>query len=171
MARGGKRAGAGRKPDAERHAEAAAKFADSCSKYLAKTFGFLSDLAEGGTRTQRTYQAAGTLLRRTIVRNDDGTPWLDDKGKPAVEFVATTDVAGDQLVLTREVVTNQPPDFRALELIVDRCMGTPRPSPEVAADMLEIRRALADVEARIAARKAAAPSPSPPADDATSDPQ
>lgn len=168
---GGRRAGAGRKPDAERHAAEAARFADSCSKYLGKVFGFLSDLAEGGTRTQVTSVAAGTLLRRDVARDPDGSVIRDSKGRPSVAMVRSNDLPADQLMVVKQVVTTMPPDFRALELIVHHCTGTPRPSPEVAADILEIRTALLAATAAIAARKARPPQsdeppPSPPlADD------
>lgn len=159
---GGRRDGAGRKPNAERHARRSATFTDRCAAQLAKTFRNLVAIATGATRTTTESRALGSIMRKDVVRKPDGTPWVDGKGKPAMcEVLAHPGEDPGRMIVTRRTVVELPPDFRANELIVDRVMGTPFPAAEEAADILEIRQALLAAIAAIAARRALPP----PSDD------
>jgi hypothetical protein len=141
----------------ERNRQGAARFAELAAGYLKTAFVNLVAAAEGGQKVEREWVAAGTLLRRDVVRNPDGTPWLDGKGKPAVCQVRTNDLPFDQLVFVAEYVTKLPPETRANEFLVNRPLGTPRPAPEVEAELMEIRKALAAAIAASSARKARPP--------------
>src|SRR4051812_32244505 len=82
---GGARDGAGRKGNAERHAEKIASFTDECAAHLKPAFWRLWELIGGGERVEVKRVPAGLITRKEIARDGpDGPIVRDDKGKPTV---------------------------------------------------------------------------------------
>lgn len=190
---GGQRQGAGRKPNAERYSDQLGKANDHLAYELRECVVALLELALGKTWEEK-WVPAGTLLKKDVLRlpereggwtdgdgkavNADGTPlaarpedgiWRDDKGKPAIiDVPAYPELEPDALVLVERKRAR--PDIKALQYIWDRLEGRPNyvlpPEPHV----LDIRQALSDAVAAVAARKARpSQSDDPPPEPATAE--
>lgn len=159
--RGGARPGAGRPTNPAKHQERVGRFTDRCAEYLDLAFDNLVKLAEGTQRVQRKQVAAGTILRKDVVRKADGSPWLDGKGKPmGCEVLAHPDLPPDQLLDGEVITTDLPPDERANEYLVNRVMGMPSQAREADPERIKLREALVRVRERMAAYR----DPDKPAD-------
>jgi hypothetical protein len=161
---GGPRPGSGRPKNAELHAAKLSTFTDKVAAHLPQVYKNLEILADGGfKRVEYKYEPASQLTRRDVAREPDGTVIRDARGKPTVvEVPLYPGSLADKWVRVSRKVTYAEPNFKANELMADRIGGTPRPSPEVESEILEIRAALDAAVAAIAARKARPPASDEP---------
>jgi hypothetical protein len=169
---GGHRDGSGRKPNSEKYADQVASFNELAARGLSQNFDNLCTLADGGyERFETEYTPAGVIFRKDVARDKDGEIVRDKHGKPILVQVAVfPDLPPDQMIPIKRKVITLGPDFRANEYLVNRIMGTPIPQESPEAETLDIRTALADAMAAVAARKARGPisnekPPDPPPED------
>ncbi len=149
---GGARPGAGRKPNAEVHAESVGGFTLSAAEYLPQAFENLRLLAEGGAlRVEQKWSPAGTLTRKDVARDDAGAPLFDKNGKLSIiEVPLYPDLPAEEPVMVERKVTTLPPDYKANEYLVDRVAGKTAPAPDPDPEGLSLVEALDLAEADVA---------------------
>ena len=158
--RGGKRAGAGRKPSAVVAARAEVLAAtgtrEAAEKAQALIVGVvercvknLVTLADGGfERAERRFERAGSITVRAPVRRPDGTLEYDPRGRVVIaEQPAFPEKPADEMVLTGLTICVAEPDRGANIDLLNRILGRPataepkaeerdRPLPEVLEEAL-----------------------------------
>ncbi len=129
---GGARAGAGRKPKAEKYG---AKM-DAGDKFVAdrllKFYRNLEKLADGGSeRVREVWKPAGLVLIDDVVRDADGLIITDERGKPTkTHSSAFPLLSSETLVLVERRVEIAEADRAANEYLIDRLQGKPTASVE-----------------------------------------
>jgi hypothetical protein len=140
---GGSRTGAGRPSNADR---CEAPFGDLVAQFaghLGKVYQNLENLADGSELVDEEWKAAGTITRKDLARNGDGSVVRDDKGKPTiVDVLVYPDKPKDEMVLVGRKVKHLPPCFKSNELMVDRTGGKARPAPEPDPEAMKLDEAL-----------------------------
>lgn len=124
---GGARAGAGRKPKAEKYEPQITAAEDRLASGLPSRLGTLEDLAVGGKKKiTRKYEPAGLVFVDGILRNDDGHPYLHPNGEPVRGKVrAFPDLDAKKMVCVEEAVETLAPDRAAGIYLADRILGKP----------------------------------------------
>lgn len=165
---GGPRPGAGRTPKSEKYhgpiAAAERQVADKLPDVVAAQLA----LALGETtRTVRKYQAAGSIVRKDVVRDSAGLPIPDRHGRPTpVEVPMYPGRPADDLVLVETIATTPEPDHRAGAYLIDRILGKAAAEPIADAEALDIRAIVTEARSILAARKAARAEAGPHVDSA-----
>src|SRR6185437_1634020 len=96
---GGKREGSGRKSNAEKYGLQSARYHDLCADYLVEAFGSLRGLIDGPVRVETRRARAGTVVRKDVVRDDDGRPMADKNGRlTVIELKVFPGLADDEMV-------------------------------------------------------------------------
>lgn len=132
---GGKRAGAGRKPRAERFGPQLEAAEARCVRRLPQHLGNLEQLADGGyEQVTETWEPAGLTFVEAPLLGPDGAPRMDANGRPiVVRQQAFPDLAPDTLVCVRRTRSIAAPDRAANIYLIDRAMG--KPVAQVAGEM------------------------------------
>lgn len=166
--RGGRRAGAGRKPKQATvvRSEVSALVNGDPNEAVDLEVAFkalapkcvvnLSILANGGyERVERTYQPAGLVLVEDFARNAKGEILTNAKGDPIkIDRRLYPDKPVDELVLVEQSISYAEPDRQANQYIVDRVLGKPRQAVELT-DGETVKDIVAEAEARAAAHRPA----------------
>lgn len=114
--------------------------------YAPTAFEKLQELCDGAIRTKRVFEAAGVIFRKDVVREKDGSVYLDGKGKPVpVQVCVFPDLPPDQMVPVGEEWIILEPDEKALEYMLNRLMGRPAEvKPDDGDNEIDAARALAE---------------------------
>lgn len=133
--RGGAREGAGRKKNTEKFAHQWAGFTELCADHLEEAFDHLWTLCEGATKVETKEVKACTMTRKDVVRDEDGRPITDGKGKLYLIDVLIFPAAGpDEMVLVERKTLELPPDVRAIAELIQRVGGRPFNAEDEAPD-------------------------------------
>ncbi len=139
---GGARAGAGRKPKAEKYEPQITAAEDRLAGRLLTRLQTLEDLADGGKKkVTRKYEPAGLIFVDGILRDDDKKPYLQPSGEPIrCKVRAFPDLDAKKMVCVEEAVETLAPDRAAGIYLADRILGKPTQAVEA-----EIKSDLGDV--------------------------
>ena len=133
--RGGRRAGAGRKPTkvTEASVQLDAAVDAAIGGFALDLVANLKRLADGGyPRVVETLEPAATVTRVDVVRDKDGNPTFDARGNPVTaEQPAFPDAEPGAMVVTRRVVEVADGDRAANEYLLNRRLGKPRQAVEL----------------------------------------
>lgn len=125
---GGARAGAGRKPKAQKFQAEIATLERGIADRLPQLLANMLLLADGGfEQVVETWEPAG------LIERDDYTPG-DDGKVIRTRVLVFPDKPGDELVLIRRTSSIAAPDRKANEYLINRVAGTPTQQLEIDPD-------------------------------------
>ncbi len=129
---GGARAGAGRKPKAEKYEPQITAAEDHLADRLLTRLHTLQELANGGKkRITKKYEPAGLIFVDGILRDDSGTPYFQSSGEPIrCKVLVFPGLDAKKMVCVEEAVEILAPDRAANIYLADRIMGKPTASVE-----------------------------------------
>lgn len=137
---GGARPGAGRKLNLERHRVQIDGAGDQIARSLEAITSKLILIA-GGEGREEEWVPAGSFTRKDAVRNQDGSIWTDDKGKPCVVDVQIyPDLKADEWVCVKRKPWK--PDPKAMAEAWDRLCGKAMSAVPPDPESINLREAL-----------------------------
>jgi len=109
-----------------------ASFHDRAAEDFGQTYENLRALADGKCcRVEVKRKPAGSITRKDVLRDKEGTPIPDKRGKfTMIEVLLYPDLPPLQMVTLEEVEYRLPPDYKSNELYVDRLCGKPKQALE-----------------------------------------
>ena len=125
MPRGGARPGAGRKTRLERYGGDIVRAEDRCRDRLPTTLDNIEKIADGkAVRVEVKRQPAGTIFRKDVVRDKDGHPVADSKGRfVSIEGLSYPDLDPTEMVEVERKETHFAEDLQANQYLADRVMN------------------------------------------------